>query len=173
MWVCDWSFIIWNFLQLSGSLSAAAFQGYLCLINLFLFFTLQVEEVYNFSQDDLLTEDILILDTHAEVFIWVGQCVDPKEKQNAFEIGQVSILKNVMLLFPIFLPTWNNWCMLEFFPQKYIDVAASLEGLSLHVPLYKVTEGNEPCFFTTYFSWDHAKATVCAETSIFPIPSLS
>ncbi|QCD97413.1 gelsolin [Vigna unguiculata] len=92
---------------------------------------LQVEEIYNFSQDDLLTEDILILDTHAEVFVWIGQCVDPKEKQNAFEIA-----------------------------QKYIDKAASLDGLSPQVPLYKVTEGNEPCFFTAYFSWDHAKALV-------------
>ncbi|XP_041028590.1 villin-3-like [Juglans microcarpa x Juglans regia] len=89
----------------------------------------QVEEVYNFSQDDLLTEDILILDTHAEVFVWVGQSVDSKEKQNAFEIG-----------------------------QKYIEMAASIDGLSPNVPLYKVTEGNEPCFFTTYFSWDHLKA---------------
>uniref|UniRef100_A0A5B6ZF82 Putative villin-2 n=1 Tax=Davidia involucrata TaxID=16924 RepID=A0A5B6ZF82_DAVIN len=90
----------------------------------------EVEEVYNFSQDDLLTEDILILDTHAELFIWVGQSVDPKEKQNVFEIG-----------------------------QKYIEMAASLEGLSPSVPLYKITEGNEPCFFTTFFSWDPAKAT--------------
>lgn len=51
--------------------------------------TFQVEEIYNFSQDDLLTEDILILDTHAEVFVWVGQSVDQKEKQNAFDIGRV------------------------------------------------------------------------------------
>ncbi|KAK2416960.1 villin [Trifolium repens] len=92
---------------------------------------LQEEEIFNFGQDDLLTEDILILDTHAEVFVWVGQNVDPKEKQNAFEIA-----------------------------QKYIEKAGSLEGLSPYVPLYKVSEGNEPCFFTTYFSWDHAKATV-------------
>ncbi|XP_028946360.2 villin-3 [Malus sylvestris] len=91
----------------------------------------QVEEIYNFTQDDLLTEDILILDTHAEVFVWVGQCVDSKEKQNAFEIG-----------------------------KKYIALAASLEGLAPNVPLYKVTEGNEPRFFTTYFSWDLSKATV-------------
>ncbi|KAH7557224.1 hypothetical protein JRO89_XS11G0077900 [Xanthoceras sorbifolium] len=91
----------------------------------------EVEEVYNFAQDDLLTEDILILDTHAEVFVWVGQSVDPKEKQNAFDIG-----------------------------QNYINMAVSLEGLSPKVPLYKVTEGNEPCFFTTFFSWDLAKATV-------------
>ncbi|KAL7097893.1 hypothetical protein ACP275_10G172100 [Erythranthe tilingii] len=90
----------------------------------------EVEEIYNFSQDDLLTEDILILDTHAEVFVWVGHSVDSKEKQNAFEIG-----------------------------QKYVEMAASLEGLPPYVPLYKVTEGNEPCFFTTYFSWDTAKAS--------------
>ncbi|KAG1338411.1 putative Villin-2 [Cocos nucifera] len=93
------------------------------------FTTKKVTEVYNFSQDDLLTEDILILDTYAEVFVWVGQSVDPKEKQNVFEIG-----------------------------QKYIELAAALEGLSPDVPLYRVTEGNEPCFFTTFFSWDGTKA---------------
>ncbi|XP_050230599.1 villin-3 [Mercurialis annua] len=95
----------------------------------------QVEEIYNFSQDDLLPEDILILDTHAEVFVWVGQCVDPKEKQSAFDIG-----------------------------RKYIEMAASLDGLSPNVPLYKVTEGNEPSFFTTYFSWDPTKAMVAGNS---------
>ncbi|XP_021740998.1 villin-3-like [Chenopodium quinoa] len=91
----------------------------------------QVEEIYNFTQDDLLTEDMMILDTHIEVFVWLGQSVDPKEKQSAFEIG-----------------------------QKYVQMAASLEGLSPHIPLYRITEGNEPCFFTTYFSWEPAKAIV-------------
>ncbi|KAB5551782.1 hypothetical protein DKX38_009093 [Salix brachista] len=91
----------------------------------------QVEEVYNYSQDDLLTEDIMILDTHAEVFVWVGQSVDPKEKQNVFDVG-----------------------------EKYIEMAVCLDGLSPYVPLYKVTEGNEPSFFTTYFLWDPIKATV-------------
>ncbi|XP_075102543.1 villin-3 [Nicotiana tabacum] len=89
-----------------------------------------VEEIYNFSQDDLLTEDVLLLDTHAEVFVWIGQSADSKEKQSAFDVG-----------------------------QKYVEMAASLEGLSPNVPLYKVTEGNEPCFFTTFFSWDPAKAS--------------
>ncbi|KVH94754.1 Gelsolin domain-containing protein [Cynara cardunculus var. scolymus] len=90
-----------------------------------------IEEVYNYDQDDLLPEDVMILETHAEVFVWVGQSVDPKEKQSAFEIG-----------------------------QKYIELAASLEGLSPYVPLYRILEGSEPCFFTTYFSWDPTKATV-------------
>ncbi|KAH9648466.1 Villin-3 [Citrus sinensis] len=104
---------------------------YQWLVYPYLYSAGQVEEVYNFSQDDLLTEDILILDTHAEVFVWVGQSVDSKEKQSAFEFG-----------------------------QNYIDMATSLEGLSPKVPLYKVTEGNEPCFCTTFFSWDPTKATV-------------
>ena len=30
----------------------------------------------------------MVLDTHTNVFIWVGQHVDNKEKQQAFEIGQ-------------------------------------------------------------------------------------
>ncbi|KAJ8437041.1 hypothetical protein Cgig2_025888 [Carnegiea gigantea] len=89
----------------------------------------KVEEVYNFTQDDLLTEDMMILDTHIEVFVWVGQSVDPKEKQTAFEIA-----------------------------EKYVQMAVSLEGRFQETPLYRVTEGNEPSFFTTYFSWDPAKA---------------
>lgn len=60
--------------------------NYTNLVNNLIF---QVVEVFNFCQDDLLTEDILILDTHAEVFVWVGQSVDPKEKQKAFDVGQV------------------------------------------------------------------------------------
>ncbi|KAK8633179.1 hypothetical protein V6N13_014027 [Hibiscus sabdariffa] len=91
----------------------------------------EVEEVYNFSQDDLLTEDIMILDTHEEVFVWVGQYVDVLDKESAFELG-----------------------------QKYIDRATSLDGLSPNVPLYKVTDGNEPSFFTTFFSWNHSRATM-------------
>jgi hypothetical protein len=33
---------------------------------------------------------MMILDTHGEVFIWIGQYVESKEKQKAFDIGQVS-----------------------------------------------------------------------------------
>ncbi|KAI3811715.1 hypothetical protein L1987_21444 [Smallanthus sonchifolius] len=90
----------------------------------------EIEELYNFDQDDLLPEDILILDTRAEVIVWVGQAVDPKEKKSALELG-----------------------------QKYIEQAESLDGLSPRVPLYKVTEGNEPCFFTVYFSWEASKTS--------------
>ncbi|KAG0482910.1 hypothetical protein HPP92_010994 [Vanilla planifolia] len=91
----------------------------------------KVTEVYNFSQDDLLAEDIMILDTHTEVFLWIGECVDSKEKKKAFDIG-----------------------------QKYIELAVVLEGLPQDVPLYKVPEGHEPGFFTMYFSWDSTRPVV-------------
>lgn len=35
-----------------------------------------------------------------------------------------------------------------------------VEGLSLEIPIYVVTEGDEPPFFTRFFSWDHSKANV-------------
>jgi hypothetical protein len=48
------------------------------------------------------------------------------------------------------------------YPQKYIEHANSIEDLSPYAPLYKVMEGNEPCFFKTYFSWDNTKSVVCS-----------
>lgn len=93
---------------------------------------LEVTEVFNFAQDDLLSEDVMILDTFTEIFAWVGQNTDSKEKQQAFDIA-----------------------------QKYMERTAALEGLPDNIPVYKVTEGNEPFFFTKYFdNWDSIKAAV-------------
>ncbi|KAL8171010.1 hypothetical protein V2J09_022814 [Rumex salicifolius] len=107
----------------------------------------QVEEIYNFTQDDLLTEDTLILDTHAEVFVWVGHTVDPKEKQKAFEMG-----------------------------EKYIALAASLEGLPQQVPLYKITEIHCTSRFTgrltpTGTCWERVREKKCrSQRNAVPMP---
>ena len=103
----------------------------------------------------------MILDTHAEVFVWVGQSVDPKEKQNVFDVGQV-VLK--LFFFCQIFPVNVTYSLCSL--QKYIEMAVCLDGLSPYVPLYKVTEGNEPSFFTTYFLWDPIKATVCTASGI-------
>lgn len=50
---------------------------------------MQAAEIYNFTQDDLMTEDIFILDCHSEIFVWVGQQVDSKNRLNALTIGEV------------------------------------------------------------------------------------
>lgn len=52
-------------------------------------FSLQVTEIFNFTQDDLLTEDIFILDCRSDIFVWVGQQVDSKTRMQALNIGEV------------------------------------------------------------------------------------
>lgn len=50
---------------------------------------LQVTEIYNFNQDDLMTEDVFVLDCHVDIYVWVGQQVDSKIKMQALTIGKV------------------------------------------------------------------------------------
>lgn len=52
----------------------------------------QVTEIYNFSQDDLMTEDIFILDCYSDIFVWVGQEVDSKSRMQALTIGEVKLV---------------------------------------------------------------------------------
>lgn len=92
---------------------------------------LKVTEIYNFTQDDLMTEDIFILDCHSEIFIWVGQQVDSKNKLQALTIG-----------------------------EKFLERDFLLEKLSREAPIYIVMEGSEPPFFTRFFTWDSAKSSM-------------
>ncbi|KAJ6742869.1 VILLIN-3-LIKE [Salix viminalis] len=90
---------------------------------------LKVSEIYNFTQDDLMTEDIFILDSHSGIFVWVGQLVDSKRKLQALTIG-----------------------------EKFLEHDFLLEKLSSKTPIYIVMEGSEPPFFTRFFTWDSAKS---------------
>lgn len=38
-----------------------------------------------------MTEDIFILDSHSEIFVWVGQQVDSKSRVHALTIGEVRL----------------------------------------------------------------------------------
>ncbi len=62
-----------------------------CTISL-IGFILEVTEIYNFTQDDLMTEDIFILDCYSEIFVWVGQQVDSKSRVHALTIGEVRLI---------------------------------------------------------------------------------
>ncbi|KAL3744025.1 hypothetical protein ACJRO7_013301 [Eucalyptus globulus] len=91
----------------------------------------KVTEIHNFSQDDLMTEDMFILDCHSAIFVWVGQQVDSKMKMHALTIG-----------------------------EKFLEHDFLLEKLSREAPVYVITEGSEPPFFTRFFSWDSAKSAM-------------
>ncbi|PKI31867.1 hypothetical protein CRG98_047753, partial [Punica granatum] len=43
---------------------------------------------------------------------------------------------------------------------KYLEKDVLVKGLSLDTPIYVVTEGHEPQFFTRFFSWDPSKANL-------------
>ncbi|XVF69972.1 hypothetical protein PTKIN_Ptkin11bG0123800 [Pterospermum kingtungense] len=92
---------------------------------------LKVMEIYNFTQDDLMTEDIFILDCHSDIFVWVGQQVDTKNKLQALTIG-----------------------------EKFLEHNFLFENLSRETPIYIVMEGSEPPFFTRFFTWDSTKSTM-------------
>lgn len=92
---------------------------------------LKVTEIYNFTQDDLMTEDIFILDCHSEIFVWVGQQANSKNRANALTIGEIFLERDFLL-----------------------------ENLSREVPIYIVMEGSEPPFFTRFFKWDSAKSAM-------------
>ncbi|TKY47120.1 Villin-1 protein [Spatholobus suberectus] len=91
----------------------------------------KVKEIYNYTQDDLITEDVLLLDCQREIYVWVGLHSVVKSKQEALNLG-----------------------------LKFLEMDVLVEGLSLNIPIYIVMEGHEPPFFTHFFSWDHSKENI-------------
>ncbi|KAJ8749772.1 hypothetical protein K2173_012323 [Erythroxylum novogranatense] len=91
----------------------------------------KVKEIFNFTQDDLTTEDVLILDNHEEIYVWIGQHSNIKSKQQALILG-----------------------------QKFLQIEFPVKNISFTNPIYVVTEGQEPPFFTHFFEWDSSKANM-------------
>lgn len=49
----------------------------------------QVKEIYNFTQDDLTTEDVFVLDCQSELYVWIGCHSNAISKQQALTFGLV------------------------------------------------------------------------------------
>ncbi|XP_021891713.1 villin-1 isoform X2 [Carica papaya] len=82
-------------------------------------------------KDDLTTEDVLVLDCQSEIYVWIGHNSTVKSKEQALHLG-----------------------------LKFLEIDILVEGLSLDAPVYVVTEGHEPPFFTRFFTWDPSKANM-------------
>ncbi|RLM54500.1 villin-4 [Panicum miliaceum] len=90
---------------------------------------IKVKEIHHFTQDDLMTEDVFVLDCHTSIFVWVGQQVDVKVRLQALDIG-----------------------------EKFVVLDFLMENLARETPIFTVSEGSEPPFFTRFFTWDSAKS---------------
>jgi len=59
----------------------------------------QVKEIYNFTQDDLTTEDVLVLNCHNEIYVWLGCHANVGGKEQALDLAHVNIYSPHTLIF--------------------------------------------------------------------------
>lgn len=51
---------------------------------------LKVEEIHDFEQEDLAVDDVMVLDTGSEVYVWIGSAASEDEKSESFKnVSQV------------------------------------------------------------------------------------
>ena len=52
---------------------------------------LTVDEIFEFTQDDLNEDDVMVLDTGSdEIFIWLGKTASPEERKQSMSMSDVS-----------------------------------------------------------------------------------
>ncbi|KQK07437.1 hypothetical protein BRADI_2g35467v3 [Brachypodium distachyon] len=89
----------------------------------------KAKEVFSFTQDDLATEETLIVDCSEEIYVWVGLHSGVTSKEHALDIGKM-----------------------------FLQAGIGQDGRrSIDTTVYAVAEGEEPAFFTTFFDWDSSK----------------
>lgn len=88
----------------------------------------KVTEIFPFTQQDLLEDDVMLLDTFDEIYVWVGKGANRLERQKALETA-INYLKS--------------------------DPTGRTED---DTRLIQIKQGYEPSTFTSHFhGWDHSR----------------
>ena len=92
---------------------------------------INAEEIFNFTQDDLDDDDVMLLDVATEVFLWIGKNANENEKRESL-----------------------------FLAQRYVARMAETDGRDVDTSITTVPAGAEPKMFTAHFiAWDASKAS--------------
>jgi hypothetical protein len=87
-----------------------------------------VEEIYDFDQEDLIEDDVMILDAFFEVFVWIGEGANIEERKRALESA-----------------------------KEYIDTDPT-DRTSEDTVIMMIKQGREPTNFRCHFhAWDDEK----------------
>ncbi|XP_071484632.1 LOW QUALITY PROTEIN: advillin-like [Diadema antillarum] len=87
----------------------------------------RVEEINNFTQQDLIEDDVMLLDTYNELYIWIGQGANDEEKKQVLTTA-----------------------------TEYLKTDPSGRDLT-STQLIRVKQSYEPLTFTGWFmAWDHS-----------------
>lgn len=96
---------------------------------------MKLAEVFNWGQDDLCHDDVMVLDAGSQVFVWVGAGANDAERAAA-----------------------------EGVAANYIAAAAAAGNKDGDVPIIRVEDGAEPPLFTCHFSgWDNTRQAATAD----------
>uniref|UniRef100_A0A1I8H3L0 HP domain-containing protein n=1 Tax=Macrostomum lignano TaxID=282301 RepID=A0A1I8H3L0_9PLAT len=86
------------------------------------------EEIADFIQDDLIEEDVMLLDVHDEIYVWVGKESNETERRQAMQAA-----------------------------VEYLRTDPSRSRDPEDTPIYRVRQGHEPPVFIGFFpSWDYS-----------------
>jgi len=92
---------------------------------------IKAEEIFNFTQEDLDDDDVMLLDVATEVFLWIGKNANENEKRESLLLA-----------------------------QRYVARAAETDGRDVDTIITTVPAGKEPKMFTAHFiAWDASKAS--------------
>ena len=87
------------------------------------------EEIFNFCQDDLCDDDVMLLDVTNEVFLWCGVGANENERREARTLA-----------------------------AAYVAACAERDGRDPECPVNEIQSGNEPPAFTCHFiGWDGSR----------------
>jgi hypothetical protein len=87
---------------------------------------MDVLEVCGFTQEDLIDDDVMILDTYNTVYVWIGTQANEQEKREAHPVA-----------------------------HNFIRSMSEQDGRDTETPIISFSAGREPADFKSYFlAWD-------------------